>query len=141
MDTILQELNDFRKRFPKELVMFYPYPALKRAISKGEITLYRDDNGDIEGYLWLKDLKTKGVSRIEEIYSLRKGLGSIMMRDAKQRSKYLTIELKVLDFNERAINFYKKHGFEEVSRETGKAKNNITMAFIKESEGNNLNLF
>ena len=41
-----------------------------------------------------------------------------MMRDAKRRSKYLTIELKVLDFNERAINFYKKHGFEEVSRET-----------------------
>lgn len=141
MDDLLKELNKFRGKFPKELVMYYPYPAQKEALAKGEIKLYRNDGGGIDGYVWVKNLKTKGVSRIEEIYSLKRGLGSIMMEDAKRFAAFNTIELKVLDFNERAIGFYLKHGFTEVSREEGKKKNNILMRYIKGENKEQLTLF
>ena len=74
LDLELKELNDFRKRFDNKLLMYYPYPRVKQAIAQKEIKIWRNDNGEIEGYIWLKNLKRKRISRVEEIYSKKKVL-------------------------------------------------------------------
>lgn len=110
--------------------MYIPFPHLQQALDSGEIHVHRDaDTGAIIGYLWLKDLKKKPVTKIEEIVSVRHGLGSEMIDWAKRHARHPVIELKVVDYNTAAIEFYQKRGFREVSRETGKKINNITMQY------------
>lgn len=59
MDDLLKELNKFRGKFPKELVMYYPYPAQKEALAKGEIKLYRNDGGGLMDMFGLRTLKQR----------------------------------------------------------------------------------
>ena len=52
-----------------------------------------------------------------------------MIEWAKSHAQFPVLELKVVDFNKHAYDFYLKHGFVEVSREKGKKINNITMHY------------
>lgn len=110
-DTLLKEFSRFRSQFPKKLVAFYPYPSLKEALMKGEIAIWRDDTGNIVGHAWVKNLKRLKYSRLEEIYTLERGLGSVMLEDAEKMCRFPDFYLYVLKTNERAIRFYMKHGF------------------------------
>ena len=109
--------------------MYLPYLRLQKAYDKGQIHIHRNESGEICGYLWLNDMKKKQVSRIEEICSVKRGLGSEMIEWAKSHAQFPVLELKVVDFNKHAFEFYQKRGFVEVSREEGKNINNITMQY------------
>lgn len=109
--------------------MYLPYPCIQKAYDKGQIHIYRNESGEICGYLWLNDRSKLQVSCIEEICSVKRGLGSEMIEWAKSHAQFPVLELKVVDFNKHAYDFYLKHGFVEVSREKGKKINNITMHY------------
>lgn len=130
----LLELMEFRKQFiKKKFIMYLPTPKLQTALDKGNIHIERDESGKIIGYLWLENLKKKPISRIEEICSVRRGLGTRLIKMAIEEKTNPTLELKVVDYNDNAIKFYKHRGFVEVGRETGKSVNNITMNYAGEN--------
>lgn len=122
-DVLLKELCKFRQSFPKDLVAYYPYPCIKEALMKNDIAIWRNSDGDIVGFYWIKNLKTKRLSRLEEIYSKERGLGSTMIEDAMRCCTYEEFVLYVLKTNENAIKFYKKHGLAV----TGEKKNMYLM--------------
>lgn len=132
-DTLLKEFAKYRSRYPKTLVAYYPYPSLKEALVKGEIALWRDDDGNIVGHVWVKNLKRLKYSRLEEIYTLQHGLGSLMLEEAEKMCHYPDFMLYVLKTNERAIRFYRKHGF----KAEGEKKD---MDMMHKSLGKHLNL-
>ena len=47
--------------------MYLPYPRIQKAYDKGQIHIYRNESGEICGYLWLNDKSKLQVSCIEEI--------------------------------------------------------------------------
>ena len=127
---VIKDLIKFRKQFiKKKVIMYLPYPCIQKAYDKGQIHIHRNESGEICGYLWLNDMSNLQVSRIEEICSVKRGLGSEMIEWAKSHAQFPVLELKVVDFNKHAYDFYLKHGFVEVSREKGKNINNITMHY------------
>lgn len=127
---VIKDLIKFREQFiKKKVIMYLPYPRIQKAYDKGEIHIHRNESGEICGYLWLNDMSKLQVSRIEEICSVKRGLGSEMIEWAKSHAQFPVLELKVVDFNKHAYDFYLKHGFVEVSREKGKNINNITMHY------------
>ena len=127
---VIKDLIKFRGQFIKKKVIKYlPYPRIQKAYDKGQIHIYRNESGEICGYLWLNDRSKLQVSCIEEICSVKRGLGSEMIEWAKSHAQFPVLELKVVDFNKHAYDFYLKHGFVEVSREKGKNINNITMHY------------
>lgn len=77
----------------------------------------------------MQNLVKKPLSRIYEVCSARKGLGRKLIERALAIKKQPTLQLYVLDYNTNAYEFYRHMGFVEVERETGKAKNNITMEY------------
>ena len=127
---VIKDLIKFREQFiKKKVIMYLPYPCIQKAYDKGQIHIHRNESGEICGYLWLNDISKLQVSRIEEICSVKRGLGSEMIEWAKSHAQFPVLELKVVDFNKHAYDFYLKHGFVEVSREKGKNINNITMHY------------
>ena len=127
---VIKDLIKFREQFiKKEFIMYLPYLKLQKAYDKGQIHIHRDESGEICGYLWLNNMPKLQVSRIEEICSVKRGLGSEMIEWAKSHAQFPVLELKVVDFNKHAYDFYLKRGFVEVSREEGKNINNITMHY------------
>lgn len=127
---VIKDLIKFREQFiKKKVIMYLPYPCIQKAYDKGQIHIHRNESGEICGYLWLNDMSNLKVSRIEEICSVKRGLGSEMIEWAKSHAQFPVLELKVVDFNKHAYDFYLKHGFVEVSREKGKKINNITMHY------------
>lgn len=127
---VIKDLIKFREQFiKKKVIMYLPYPRIQKAYDKGQIHIHRNESGEICGYLWLNDMSKLQVSRIEEICSVKRGLGSEMIEWAKSHAQFPVLELKVVDFNKHAYDFYLKHGFVEVSREKGKNINNITMHY------------
>lgn len=127
---VIKDLIKFREQFiKKKVIMYLPYPRIQKAYDKGQIHIYRNESGEICGYLWLNDRSKLQVSCIEEICSVKRGLGSEMIEWAKSHAQFPVLELKVVDFNKHAYDFYLKHGFVEVSREKGKNINNITMHY------------
>lgn len=130
-NRLMKELEKYREQFfPSKFISYQPYPAIKEALRNGEIHIERDpETNGIIGYLWLKNLVKKPISRIWELASSRKGLGRKLIEKAIAERKHETLELYVVDFNTNAIDFYKHMGFVEVERETGKKINNITMRY------------
>lgn len=127
---VIKDLIKFREQFiKKKVIMYLPYPRIQKAYDKGQIHIHRNESGEICGYLWLNDKSKLQVSCIEEICSVKRGLGSEMIEWAKSHAQFPVLELKVVDFNKHAYDFYLKHGFVEVSREKGKNINNITMHY------------
>lgn len=127
---VIKDLMKFREQFiKKKVIMYLPYPRIQKAYDKGQIHIHRNESGEICGYLWLNDRSKLQVSCIEEICSVKRGLGSEMIEWAKSHAQFPVLELKVVDFNKHAYDFYLKHGFVEVSREKGKNINNITMHY------------
>ena len=127
---VIKDLIKFREQFiKKNVIMYLPYPCIQKAYDKGQIHIHRNESGEICGYLWLNDRSKLQVSCIEEICSVKRGLGSEMIEWAKSHAQFPVLELKVVDFNKHAYDFYLKHGFVEVSREKGKKINNITMHY------------
>lgn len=127
---VIKDLIKFREQFiKKKVIMYLPYPRIQKAYDKGQIHIYRNESGEICGYLWLNDRSKLQVSCIEEICSVKRGLGSEMIEWAKSHAQFPVLELKVVDFNKHAYDFYLKHGFVEVCREKGKNINNITMHY------------
>lgn len=127
---VIKDLIKFREQFiKKKVIMYLPYPRIQKAYDKGQIHIHRNESGEICGYLWLNDRSKLQVSCIEEICSVKRGLGSEMIEWAKSHAQFPVLELKVVDFNKHAYDFYLKHGFVEVSREKGKKINNITMHY------------
>lgn len=127
---VIKDLIKFREQFiKKKVIMYLPYPHIQKAYDKGQIHIHRNESGEICGYLWLNDRSKLQVSCIEEICSVKRGLGSEMIEWAKSHAQFPVLELKVVDFNKHAYDFYLKHGFVEVSREKGKKINNITMHY------------
>lgn len=127
---VIKDLIKFREQFiKKKVIMYLPYPRIQKAYDKGQIHIYRNESGEICGYLWLNDKSKLQVSCIEEICSVKRGLGSEMIEWAKSHAQFPVLELKVVDFNKHAYDFYLKHGFVEVCREKGKNINNITMHY------------
>lgn len=127
---VIKDLIKFREQFiKKKVIMYLPYPCIQKAYDKGQIHIHRNESGEICGYLWLNDRSKLQVSCIEEICSVKRGLGSEMIEWAKSHAQFPVLELKVVDFNKHAYDFYLKHGFVEVSREKGKKINNITMHY------------
>lgn len=127
---VIKDLIKFREQFiKKKVIMYLPYPRIQKAYDKGQIHIHRNESGEICGYLWLNDRSKLQVSCIEEICSVKRGLGSEMIEWAKSHAQFPVLELKVVDFNKHAYDFYLKHGFVEVSREKGKNINNITMHY------------
>lgn len=127
---VIKDLIKFREQFiKKKFIMYLPYLKLQKAYDKGQIHIHRDESGEICGYLWLNNMPKLQVSRIEEICSVKRGLGSEMIEWAKSHAQFPVLELKVVDFNKHAYDFYLKRGFVEVSREEGKNINNITMHY------------
>lgn len=109
--------------------MYLPVPKLQQALQEGNIHIERNEQGEIVGYLWLENLKKKPISRIEEICSVQRGLGTQLIQRAIEQRIHHTLELKVVEYNSNAIAFYHHRGFVEVSREHGKSINNITMHY------------
>jgi len=84
-----------------------------------------DDASGIEGFASVipardEDVDSSKVSELAAIYlpeaASRKGLGSLLLKrcQAEARSRGCrSMLLWVLDENERAIQFYRKHGFDE----------------------------
>lgn len=130
-DDLLQELNKFRAPYQSQgLIAYERYPHIKECLQNGDIHIERDpDTGEIIGYLWMQNLVKKPLSRIYEVCSARKGLGRKLIERALAIKKQPTLQLYVLDYNTNAYEFYRHMGFVEVERETGKAKNNITMEY------------
>lgn len=127
---VIKDLIKFREQFiKKKFIMYLPYPRIQKAYDKGQIHIHRNEGGEICGYLWLNNKPKLQVSRIEEICSVKRGLGSEMIEWAKSHAQFPVLELKVVDFNKHAYDFYLKRGFVEVSREEGKNINNITMHY------------
>lgn len=127
---VIKDLIKFREQFiKKKVIMYLPYPYIQKAYDKGQIHIHRNESGEICGYLWLNDRSKLQVSCIEEICSVKRGIGSEMIEWAKSHAQFPVLELKVVDFNKHAYDFYLKHGFVEVSREKGKKINNITMHY------------
>ena len=127
---VIKDLIKFRGQFiKKKFIMYLPYPRIQKAYDKGQIHIHRNESGEICGYLWLNNIPKLQVSRIEEICSVKRGLGSEMIEWAKSHAQFPVLELKVVDFNQHAYDFYLKRGFVEVSREEGKNINNITMHY------------
>lgn len=130
---VIKDLIKFREQFiKKKFIMYLPYPRIQKAYDKGQIHIHRNESGEICGYLWLNNIPKLQVSRIEEICSVKRGLGSEMIEWAKSHAQFPVLELKVVDFNQHAYDFYLKRGFVEVSREEGKNIkniNNITMHY------------
>ena len=52
---------------------------------------------------------------IEEKYR-RKGIGSLILKELEKRAKETGEEYIILNAREKAVNFYKKHGYETVKR-------------------------
>lgn len=126
----LKLLIEFRKQFIKQgFIMYLPIPRIQQALDAGNIHIECNEQGEIVGYLWLENLKRKPISRIEEICSVQQGLGTKLMQRAIEQRKHQTLELKVVDYNDKAIKFYTHRGFVEVNRENGKKINNITMRY------------
>lgn len=131
---VIKDLIKFREQFiKKKFIMYLPYPRIQKAYDKGQIHIHRNDSGEICGYLWLNNMPKLQVSRIEEICSVKRGLGSEMIEWAKSHAQFPVLELKVVDFNKHAYDFYLKRGFVEVSREEGKNINNITMHYASKN--------
>lgn len=130
-NKIMLELQEFRKQFIKQGFIGYEhYPKILESIESGDIHIVRSpETGEIDGYLWMQDLKKKPLSRIYEICSNRKGLGRELIELALRVKKNEKLQLYVLDTNENAISFYQYMGFVEIERETGKNINNITMEY------------
>lgn len=88
--------------------------------SKSDCMLICEIDGKIAGTLHLEGKKHRrkhiavlGISVLKEYWS--KGLGSILMKSAIEEAKnigFTKIELLVRIANERAVNLYKKYGFE-----------------------------
>lgn len=131
-DRLMHELVEFRKPYIKDkLIAYEHYPKIKAAIANGDIYIERNPNtNEIEGYLWMENLKRKPLSRIYEICSARKGLGRELIERAVKIRKNPTLQLYVVDYNDNAISFYEHMGFKEVERETDKKVNNITMQYM-----------
>lgn len=131
-DRLMHEIVEFRKPYIKDkLIAYEHYPKIKAAIANGDIYIERNPNtNEIEGYLWMENLKRKPLSRIYEICSARKGLGRELIERAIKIRKNPTLQLYVVDYNDNAISFYEHMGFKEVERETDKKVNNITMQYM-----------
>lgn len=131
----VKDLFAFREQFVKQrFIMPYNYPAIQSLYDNGDITIYRDDNGEIKGYYILKDYKREDKSKVVEICSREKGLGTDMMHEIFEKAKSDNITLDVVDYNDKAINFYKKLGFKEINRTDKKGIINIEMQFIRNNK-------
>lgn len=106
-----KELYKFKEEFiDKGFLNYLPYPSVQRALDEGNIHCVFEGE-ELVGYVWLINLTRKPLSRVEEIISKRKGVGTLLMQWAKEHAKHSTIELKVAKHNDNAISFYKKQGF------------------------------
>lgn len=131
----VKDLFAFREKFVKQkVIMPYNFPALQSLYDNGNITIHRDDEGNIKGYYILKDYKKEDKSKVLEICSQEKGLGTDMMKEIFEKAKSDNITLDVVDYNEKAINFYKKFGFQEISRADKKGIINIEMQFVRNNK-------
>lgn len=131
MSDLIRDFDKLKTPFKKQGFLNYmPYPHIQRGIDSG-CYIAEYDGEELVGFVWWRDLKKKDVSYIEEIVSVRKGLGTSLLKRAIERTKNNVVVLKVADHNERAIAFYKKNGFSETSRTTDKKINLITMSYEK----------
>jgi GNAT superfamily N-acetyltransferase len=115
--------------------MYLSGAVFAEAIGKGLIDIAEED-GEIVGYLWFKNLIRKDFGKIEEICSIKKGLGSKFMELAEDFCTHKKIKLDVVDFNENAISFYKNRGYKEIGRKGEKVINIIMQKTIKDESPN-----
>lgn len=97
----------------------------------------RDRGGEVVGFVHAT--KTDKLARLEGLYLLSSahgsGLADQMMEQAVEFAGNLPIELEVVTYNDRAINFYKKHGFELVPGKQGVIKERLPVyAMRKEAD-------
>ncbi len=130
-DRITREYSKYCDQFrQKGLLDYEAYPAIKDALLEGNLHIERDpETNEIIGSLWLQHLKTKNLTRIYEITSVRKGLGRKLIEKAIADKQYDKLQLDVVEQNTNAIGFYQHMGFVEVSRHKNKAGLIITMEY------------
>lgn len=128
----LAELIEFRKSFIKEKhIMYLNYKILEEAILKNQI-FGEFENSNLVGYVWFINLVRKPFCKIEEICSKNKS-GYKLLKFVELHSKHEIIRLSVVDFNSKAISFYKRNNFLEIGKREGKITNIIMEKNIYES--------
>lgn len=123
----MPELIQFRKPFIKDkFIMYLSGAIIQDAVDKQRLYLLKKD-GKIKAYLWLNNMQRKQVCKIEEICSTIIGGGTKFMQFAEQQSKFKTMYLEVVDYNENAINFYKNKGYSITDKKVGEKITNLVM--------------
>lgn len=96
------------------------YPMVKEMIIQAEIWIYEEHN-NIIGFLGIRDSYIAGIF-ISTTYQSN-GIGSQLLQHVKKYHPILS--LHVYKKNEKAIQFYQKHGFEILSEELDGQTNEI----------------
>lgn len=106
--------------------------AVRKAMGEAEVTVFEQE-GRIEGFLGLTGQYVAGLFVRQDCRCRGIG-GQLIAHCQKQRDR---LELHVYEKNERALRFYKTHGFEakgkEVQPETGAVE--VHMVWQKSREG------
>lgn len=124
-------LIDFRKQFIKDkFIMFLGYGIIKEGIQKQQIYGIKED-GVLVAYVWFRNLIRKQITKIDEICSVKKGGGTVLLNFVETKSSYDYIELNVVDFNINAINFYHKNMFYVVGKKESKITNLVMRKELK----------
>lgn len=143
---IIQGISDiawphtFRELLPPEQIaymmnMMYSSDSLQKQIGEqNHHYLLAKENDDFIGYLSYElNYKSSGLTKVHKIYILPgaqgKGLGRFFIENVSQISRQHNdkgLSLNVNKYNDRAIAFYKKMGFEIVRKE----ENDIGKGFI-----------
>ena len=83
------------------------FEAVKEMLSQAEVYVYEDDR-NIQGFIGLNDKYIEGIFVSDEMQS--QGIGKMLLDYVK--SKKAKLLLNVYQKNIRAINFYRREGFQ-----------------------------
>ena len=140
LELIYQNCSRFMKPYVRAKQMGPLFRGYIFKAAKQKMLLLQKEGEEIVGFCSMRELPTLKIISLDKIAvkEKKKGTGSLLIQEAIQigKDKNLPIRLEVVASNQEAIQFYLRHGFQEIKRKwIGKNKTLELVVMMMDPQG------